>query len=89
VITIEQVLVAMNKPTDEWISRRNKAHDTRQYEVVHDWGDGFLISEDTMNVVARYQTLNQAEAFANLQLQTAIAKNIIELFVDEGFCNDD
>lgn len=47
----------------EWITRRNKAHATRQWEVVHDWG-GDLISEDTQAVVGRYWTFDAADKVA-------------------------
>lgn len=40
---------------DEWVVRRNKMHDTRQWEVVHDWGHG-LVAEETMKVLSRHQT---------------------------------
>lgn len=45
---------------DEWIVRRNKMHDRKQWEVVHDWG-GKLVSETTMKVVSRHETQEQAD----------------------------
>lgn len=44
---------------DEWIVRRNKAHSRKQWEVVHDKGS-ILISEDTMKVISRHETEEQA-----------------------------
>lgn len=49
--------------TDQWIVRRNKMHDERQWEVVHDWG-GDLVSDDTQKVVRRFREQRQAEAAA-------------------------
>ena len=48
---------------DEWIVRRNKAHDRKQWEVVHDWG-GQLVSEATQKVVGRYDTDEGAQKLA-------------------------
>ena len=45
---------------DRWVVRRNKMHDKKQWEVVHDWG-GDLISDETMKVVSRHETEEQAE----------------------------
>lgn len=45
---------------DEWVVRRNKIYDSRQWEVVHDWG-GLLVSEATQKVVSRHETQEQAE----------------------------
>jgi hypothetical protein len=45
---------------DEWIVRRNKMHDRKQWEVVHNWGHN-LISDRTMKVISRHETQEQAE----------------------------
>ena len=45
---------------DEWIVRRNKMYDRKQWEVVHDWG-GPVISEETMKVISRHETQEQAD----------------------------
>ena len=45
---------------DEWIVRRNKLHDKKQWEVVHDWGRA-LVSDRTMKVISRHETQEQAE----------------------------
>jgi hypothetical protein len=45
---------------DEWIVRRDKMHDRKQWEVVHDTGRG-LISDETFKVVSRHETSEQAE----------------------------
>jgi len=50
-----QVRRAWHSVKDEWIVRRNKMHDRRQWEVVHDWGRS-LVSEATMKVVSRHET---------------------------------
>lgn len=50
--------------TDEWFARRNKAHDSQQWEIVHTWHIDNLISENTMKVVGRrgHQEAAAAEA---------------------------
>lgn len=58
-MTPAEVAAAWHSVTDEWIVRRNKMHDERQWEVVHDWG-GDIISDDTQKVVARYHTEREA-----------------------------
>lgn len=62
--TAVEVARAWNGVKDRWFARRDKMHDTRQWEVVHDWG-GDLISDDTMKVVSRHHTEDQAEAKAS------------------------
>jgi H2-forming N5,N10-methylenetetrahydromethanopterin dehydrogenase-like enzyme len=58
-----QVAKAWHSVTDEWIVRRNKMHDKRQWEVVHDWG-GDIVSDDTQRVVGRFSTNGPAEKHA-------------------------
>ncbi len=87
-VTIEQVLVAMNKPTDEWITRRNKMRDHTQWELVHRWGDTDLISDDTQEVVAHFSTQHRADEEAFDRGQRAVAQNILDLFSTE-FEDDD
>jgi hypothetical protein len=50
---------------DRWFTRRNKMHDSKQYEVVHDWGRD-LISENTMKVLSRHETQELAEKRAKI-----------------------
>lgn len=52
-MTPTQIAEAWNSVKDRWIVRRNKNHDSRQWEVVHDWG-GDLVSDNTMKVVSRH-----------------------------------
>ena len=58
--TPEYIAKACHSVTDRWVVRRNKMHDERQWEVVHDWG-GELVSEDTMRLIGRYSTQERAE----------------------------
>lgn len=56
-----EIAKAWHSVSDEWIVRRNKMNPgAQQWEVVHDWG-GDLISDDTMKVIGRYPTEEQAE----------------------------
>jgi hypothetical protein len=58
--TADYIAKAWHSVTDEWVVRRNKEHDSRQWEVVHNWG-GDVIDEDTMAVIGRYSTQERAE----------------------------
>lgn len=59
----QKILDAWFGVTDEWIVRRNKAHDDgRQWEVLHRWGDLSVIDDATQKVVARFG--NQITAHA-------------------------
>lgn len=58
-MTPYEIARAWHSIKDEWIVRRNKMHDRKQWEVVHDWG-GDLISDATMKVVSRHETNEQA-----------------------------
>lgn len=49
----QEVAKAWHSVEDRWFVRRNKMHDSRQWEVVHDWGRD-IISDDTMKVVGRH-----------------------------------
>ena len=68
--TPEYIAKAWHSVTGRWIVRRNKAHDERQWEVVHDWG-GDLVSEDTMRLIGRYSTQERAEKCALKQEDNA------------------
>lgn len=68
--TPEYIAKAWHSVTDQWIVRRNKMHDERQWEVVHDWGDN-LIGEDTMRLIGRYSTQERAEKRARKQEDNA------------------
>ena len=59
-MTPQEVARAWHSVKDEWIVRRNKMHDSRQWEVVHDWG-GELVSDETMKVISRHETMEQAK----------------------------
>ena len=62
-ITAADVVRAWQSVTDEWIVRRNKAHDDgKQWEVVHAWGD--VISYDTQRVLKRFALQSSAETLA-------------------------
>lgn len=63
-MTPKEVATAWHSVADRWITRRNKMHDSRQWEVVHDWGVD-VISESTMKVVGRFETLAAAKAKAD------------------------
>lgn len=54
-----EIARAWHGVTDEWWVRLNKAHDRRQWEVVHHWG-GSVISEDTMKLISRHETQDGA-----------------------------
>ena len=64
-MTPMQISRAWFSVKDRWIVRRNKAHDTRQWEVVHDFGFD-LISDETMKVVGRFREENKAQRKARL-----------------------
>lgn len=71
-----EIARAWHSVSDRWFVRRNKSHDRRQWEVVHDWG-GDLVSDETMKVVARYEDQDGAERKAalleNIARGTAVA----------------
>jgi len=58
-----EIAKAWYSVTDRWIDRRNKAHDERQWEVVHDWG-GELVSDKKMKVVGRFWNQEAAQTYA-------------------------
>ena len=62
--TVSQIIEAWHSVDDRWIVRRNKMHDTRQWEVVHDWGRD-VVSDETMEIVGRYHTSDEAQALAD------------------------
>lgn len=82
----QKIIDAWTGVTDEWITRRNKAHADRQWEVVHTWHvteDGFkVIDDDTMRVVERYSDMHEAAAKAHdlemLARASAVQKMIVE-----------
>lgn len=63
---------------DEWIVRRNKMRGRRQWEVVHDWGRG-MVSEATMKVVSRHETLEAAEHKAHTLEDAARGEAVLKL----------
>jgi len=62
-MTPREVAEAWYSVTDRWIVRRNKMHDERQWEVVHDWG-GDIMSDETIRLIRRFGEQRQAEALA-------------------------
>lgn len=72
----ETVARAWNSVTDRWVVRRNKMHDRNQWEVVHDWG-GDLVSDDTMKVIGRYATSDEAQEAADVAEHTARAEAVL------------
>lgn len=54
-MTPKEIAKAWHSVKDQWIVRRNKMHDSRQWEVVHDWGRD-LVSDETMKVVGRHDS---------------------------------
>jgi len=75
-LTAEAIIEAWYSVTDRWFTRRNKAHDERQWEVVHDWG-GDLISDKTMKVVGRFETGAQADHEAQYLQDAARAEAVL------------
>jgi len=64
-MTPQEVAKAWHSVKDQWIVRRNKMHDSRQWEVVHDWG-GDLVSDETMKVMGRHDSSIMADRQAKL-----------------------
>ena len=77
-MTPEKVAKAWHSVTDRWIVRRNKMHDTRQWEVVHDWG-GDLVSDDTMKVVERFHIQEDADELAEKLYDEARGKAVLKM----------
>jgi hypothetical protein len=75
----EDIADAWLSVTDEWFARRNKAHDTQQWEIVHTWHINNLISEDTMKVVGRREHHEAAVAEASRLEYLARAKAVLAL----------
>lgn len=59
-MTPKEVANAWHSVKEEWFVRRNKVHDYKQWEVVHNWG-GDLISDNTMKVISRHDAHDLAE----------------------------
>lgn len=78
-MTPKQVAKAWHSVTAEWIYRRNKMHDTKQWEVVHNWG-GDCIDDATMKVVGRFQTQEEAERFARRLEDEARGQAVLDAF---------
>jgi hypothetical protein len=64
---------------DQWIVRRNKIYDIRQWEVVHDWGYT-IVSDETMKVISRHTTQEGAERKAERLEDAARGAAVIEAF---------
>lgn len=54
-MTPNEIAKAWHSVKDQWIVRRNKKHDSKQWEVVHDWGVE-VVSDETMKVVGRHDS---------------------------------
>ncbi len=59
------------------LTRRNKAHDERQWEVVHDLDPDGPISDESYRVVERFDTELRAETFAHEMKARLNAKALI------------
>ena len=55
-----EVAQAWHSVQDRWFVRRNKVHDSRQWEVVHDWGRD-IVSDKTMKVLSRWSDMETAK----------------------------
>ena len=77
--TPEQIAEAWHGITDRWIVRRNKAWDTRQWEVVHDWG-GDVIAAETMKLIERFSHMDDATLLADKLENEARANAVLALF---------
>ncbi len=77
--TPKEIAKAWYSVTDEWVVRHNKMHNTRQWEIVHNWG-GDLISDDTMKVVGRYSEEGPAEQRAAILEDEARGNAVLRLF---------
>lgn len=77
--TPKQVARAWHTILQEYSTRRNKAHDTKQWEV-YTWVIGQPMSEESVKVLARFHTpdeaLNACESLEN----DARAKAVLKLF---------
>jgi hypothetical protein len=74
-----EIARAWQSVTDEWIVRRNKAHDDgRQWEVVHHWG-GTTIGPDTQKVIGRYPDRFTASEYADYCENEARAIAVLKL----------
>lgn len=68
--------------TQRWFTRRDKMHcDGRQFEVVHDWG-GDCIADETMKVVDRFPTQEEASRLRERLDDEARAEAVLKLFTD-------
>lgn len=56
----KEIAKAWHSVKDQWVVRRNKMHDSRQWEVVHDWGLD-IVDEATMKVVGRHDSSIMAD----------------------------
>ena len=77
-LTARQIATAWHSVTDEWIVRRNKGRETKQWEVVHDWG-GDVVSEDTRKVLRRFDIPRNADDFAARCEDEARGKAVLAL----------
>ena len=77
-----QIAKAWYSVKDEWIVRRNKMLQRRQWEVVHDWGHG-VVSDDTQKVVSRHYLEKTADQHAARQEKQARGEAVLAAFEKE------
>ena len=74
----EAMVEALAQPTKRhFFTRRNKMHDERQWEVVHDIDPDGPVSDDSIRVIARFETDAQAQAFSDHQQRRFVARAAI------------
>lgn len=79
-VTREQIIAAWYGIEERWFARREKMHsDGRIYEVVHDW-DLEVISDETMEVIERFSTHEEATNYAEYCEDHARAAAVMKLF---------
>ncbi len=82
-VTREQIIEAWYSIEARWFARREKMHDDgRIYEVVHDW-DLEVISDETMEVIERFPTREEAAEYAENCENHARAAAVMKLFETE------
>ncbi len=80
--SLQKIINAWNDIGDHrWIVRRNKEWDSRQWEVVHDWG-GECIDEATQKLLKRFETQGEAEFYAADQEALARALQVATMITE-------
>lgn len=79
----QKIIDAWFSVGEEWVVRRNKAHDDgRQWEVLHRWGDLSVIDDETQAVVARFDNQFAAHARATVMERLARAGAVQKMFIE-------